>query len=73
MQLPDFLPETASVRSGNWTGPAKIPADLADRRVEITGPVDRKVSRRNTGLHARIAAWLRCLTFLRSALCTLCR
>ena len=38
----DFLPETESVRTGDWSvGPA--PADLNDRRVEITGPVDRKM------------------------------
>lgn len=42
-QLPDFLAETASVRAGNWRGPSTIPADLTDRRVEITGPVDRKM------------------------------
>lgn len=42
-KLPDFLPETANVRAGNWTGPSRIPADLTDRRVEITGPVDRKM------------------------------
>jgi malate synthase len=41
-QLPDFLPETKSIRDGDWTV-AKIPADLLDRRVEITGPVDRKM------------------------------
>ena len=41
-KLPDFLPETKSVRDGDWTV-AKIPADLLDRRVEITGPVDRKM------------------------------
>jgi len=40
--LPDFLPETARIRSGTWTI-APIPADLQDRRVEITGPVDRKM------------------------------
>jgi malate synthase len=40
--LPDFLPETASVRDSDWTI-APIPADLLDRRVEITGPVDRKM------------------------------
>ncbi|HEY1215848.1 MAG TPA: malate synthase A, partial [Bryobacteraceae bacterium] len=40
--LPDFLPETADVRAGTWTV-APIPADLQDRRVEITGPVDRKM------------------------------
>src|SRR5581483_10398652 len=38
----DFLPETASIRQGDWTI-APIPADLRDRRVEITGPVDRKM------------------------------
>src|SRR5437763_15819508 len=39
---PDFLAETAAVRNGDWkVGP--IPADLQDRRVEITGPVDRKM------------------------------
>ncbi|WP_419570409.1 malate synthase A [Rheinheimera sp.] len=40
--LPDFLPETASIREGDWSV-AAIPADLQDRRVEITGPVDRKM------------------------------
>ncbi|MCU1382172.1 MAG: malate synthase [Acidobacteria bacterium] len=39
---PDFLADTAAVRSGDWTVGA-IPADLQDRRVEITGPVDRKM------------------------------
>ena len=41
-QLPDFLPETRAVREGDWNV-APIPADLQDRRVEITGPVDRKM------------------------------
>ncbi|MBK7915719.1 MAG: malate synthase A [Chloroflexi bacterium] len=41
-QMPDFLPETAVIRSSDWTV-APIPADLQDRRVEITGPVDRKM------------------------------
>jgi malate synthase len=40
--LPDFLPETAAVRAGEWRV-APTPADLQDRRVEITGPVDRKM------------------------------
>jgi malate synthase len=41
-ELPDFLPETAAVRAGEWrVGP--IPSDLLDRRVEITGPTDRKM------------------------------
>jgi malate synthase len=38
----DFLPETAPVRSGAWSV-APAPRDLDDRRVEITGPVDRKM------------------------------
>ena len=41
-RLPDFLAETKAVREGNWKI-AGIPADLLDRRVEITGPVDRKM------------------------------
>jgi malate synthase len=41
-RLPDFLPETASIRESSWTV-APIPGDLLDRRVEITGPVDRKM------------------------------
>ncbi len=41
-QLPDFLAETAEIRAQEWTV-APIPADLQDRRVEITGPVDRKM------------------------------
>ena len=40
--LPDFLPETASIRQSDWKV-APIPNDLLDRRVEITGPVDRKM------------------------------
>lgn len=38
----DFLPETAHVRAGDWRV-APAPSDLQDRRVEITGPVDRKM------------------------------
>ncbi len=41
-ERPDFLPETASVRKGDWTI-APLPDDLRCRRVEITGPVDRKM------------------------------
>ena len=41
-KLPNFLPETRKVRAGKWTIKG-IPADLQDRRVEITGPVDRKM------------------------------
>jgi len=39
---PDFLPETKSVRDGDWCV-EPVPATLQDRRVEITGPVDRKM------------------------------
>jgi malate synthase len=39
---PDFLEETASVRQGDWRV-ADAPADLRDRRVEITGPTDAKM------------------------------
>ena len=41
-ELPGFLPETKAIRDGDWTV-APLPADLLDRRVEITGPVDRKM------------------------------
>ncbi|ACJ00063.1 malate synthase A [Rhodospirillum centenum] len=41
-EKPDFLAETADVRAGDWTI-APLPQDLQDRRVEITGPVDRKM------------------------------
>jgi len=41
-KLPDFLPETAEVRSSEWRV-ASAPADLNDRRVEITGPTERKM------------------------------
>jgi len=40
--LPKFLPETKEIRNGNWVS-AALPEDLLDRRVEITGPVDRKM------------------------------
>lgn len=40
--FPDFLPHTAHIRQAQWTV-APIPPDLQDRRVEITGPVDRKM------------------------------
>ncbi|MCB0597201.1 MAG: hypothetical protein KDD28_24155, partial [Phaeodactylibacter sp.] len=41
-KMPDFLPETRHIRESEWTV-APLPADLLDRRVEITGPVDRKM------------------------------
>ncbi|MDH3495181.1 MAG: malate synthase A [Gemmatimonadota bacterium] len=40
--MPDFAPDTRTIREGDWTV-AAIPRDLQDRRVEITGPVDRKM------------------------------
>lgn len=55
--LPDFLPETAEVRADDWTvGP--LPADLMDRRVEITGPTsDRKmvINALNSGAYVFMA------------------
>jgi malate synthase len=41
-ELPDFLSETRAIREADWRV-APIPHDLQDRRVEITGPVDRKM------------------------------
>ncbi|HET7295561.1 MAG TPA: malate synthase A [Gemmatimonadales bacterium] len=41
-RLPDFLPETRDVREREWTV-APLRPDLTDRRVEITGPVERKM------------------------------
>jgi malate synthase len=41
-KLPNFLPETTYIRESDWQV-APIPAALQDRRVEITGPVDRKM------------------------------
>ncbi|WP_414657806.1 malate synthase A [Deinococcus sp. VB343] len=41
-ELPDFLPETAEIRAGDWKI-SPLPEALRDRRVEITGPVDRKM------------------------------
>ncbi|MHC0038314.1 malate synthase A [Pseudoneobacillus sp. C159] len=40
--LPQFLTETENIRNGDWTI-APLPHDLLDRRVEITGPTDRKL------------------------------
>jgi malate synthase len=41
-QMPDFLAETAEIRQSDWAI-APIPTDLQDRRVELTGPVERKM------------------------------
>ncbi|HXV59413.1 MAG TPA: malate synthase A, partial [Vicinamibacteria bacterium] len=54
--LPDFLPETAAIRASNWRV-APAPRDLEDRRLEITGPVDRKmiINALNSGAKAFMA------------------
>lgn len=55
-ERPDFLPETQSVRDGDWTI-APEPADLANRTAEITGPVDRKmiINALNSGANSFMA------------------
>ncbi|NMM44428.1 malate synthase A [Rhodospirillaceae bacterium KN72] len=55
-ELPDFLPETQSVRDGDWKI-APLPDDLKDRRVEITGPTDRKmvINALNSGAYVFMA------------------
>jgi malate synthase len=54
--LPDFLDATREVRESEWQV-APAPADLQDRRVEITGPVDRKmvINALNSGASAFMA------------------
>ena len=42
-EMPDFLEETKDIREGDWKV-APVPDDLQDRRVEITGPPDRKMA-----------------------------
>src|SRR3984957_667665 len=69
-KLYDFLTETASVRQSEWRV-APIPADLQDRRVEITGPVERKmvINALNSGANVFMAdfedstapTWSNCL------------
>ncbi|MDP7342541.1 MAG: malate synthase A [Alphaproteobacteria bacterium] len=53
---PRFLPATKHIRAGDWRV-AKIPEDLQDRRVEITGPVERKmvINALNSGAHMFMA------------------
>jgi len=51
----DFLPETAEVRDAPWTV-AAAPADLTDRRTEITGPTERKMTINALNSGARV--WL---------------
>src|SRR5688572_28608477 len=69
-ELPDFLPETRQIRESDWTV-APIPGDLMDRRVEITGPVDRKmiINALNSGANVFMAdfedanapTWFNCI------------
>jgi malate synthase len=51
----DFLPETAHIRDSEWTVPP-APADLTDRRVEITGPTERKMT--INALNSGAKVWL---------------
>ncbi len=55
-EMPRFLPETKSVREGNWQV-LPVPKDLQNRRVEITGPVDRKmvINALNSGANCYMA------------------
>ena len=54
--LPDFLPETAAIRGGDWQV-APAPPDLQNRHVEITGPVERKmmINAHNSGAQVFMA------------------
>jgi len=60
-RLPDFLPETDEIRRSDWCV-APPPADLTDRRVEITGPTDRKtmIDGLNSGANAFLADFEDC-------------
>jgi malate synthase len=55
-ELPDFLPETKSIRESSWQV-LPVPDDLRNRRVEITGPVDRKmvINALNSGANCYMA------------------
>jgi malate synthase A len=55
-EMPGFLPETQSIRDGDWLVDP-VPADLQNRRVEITGPVDRKmvINALNSGANCYMA------------------
>lgn len=56
-ELPDFDPQTANIREAEW-GIAGIPHDLLDRRVEITGPVERKMI--INALNAPVKVYMSC-------------
>ena len=55
-ESPDFLAETADIRAADWKV-CDIPTDLQDRRVEITGPTNRKmiINAMNSGASAFMA------------------
>ena len=55
-ERPDFLAGTREVREAEWTV-APLPGDLLDRRVEITGPVDRKMVINALNSGARRCSW----------------
>ena len=69
-ELPDFLTATCEIRDAKWTV-APIPADLLDRRIEITGPPERKmiINALNSGANVFMAdfedsntpTWRNCL------------
>ena len=52
-ELPDFLPETREIREGDWRV-AAVPDEVIDRRVEITGPVDRRTMVNGLNSGARV-------------------
>src|SRR5215217_5833065 len=54
-EMPDFLPETREIREGDWKISA-IPDDLQDRRVELTGPPDRKMT--INALNSGASCWM---------------
>ncbi len=54
-EMPDFLPETKDIREGDWEI-APIPDDLQDRRVELTGPPDRKMT--INALNSGASCWM---------------
>ncbi len=54
-EMPDFLPETKHIREGDWKI-APIPDDLQDRRVELTGPPDRKMT--INALNSGASTWM---------------
>src|ERR687885_1161654 len=54
-EMPDFLPETKHIREGDWKI-APVPDDLQDRRVELTGPPDRKMT--INALNSGAATWM---------------